>query len=176
MKENHKIILCQGIQGSGKSTWARAWAQEKPEERVRWNNDDFRTLMGQYWVPSRETIVKNIRSRFMFEAMEGNYDIVVDDMNLNPKTINWYEAVINTWNKEGFHKSEYELELHLFNTPLEICIERDSKRPNPIGAKVITETYNRYKEYIDNNRPQFSEHKFGNTVILHEETNETNSK
>jgi tRNA uridine 5-carbamoylmethylation protein Kti12 len=37
----------------------------------------------------------------------------------------------------------------LCNTPLEVCIERDSKRENPIGAKVITETYNRYKEYLE---------------------------
>jgi tRNA uridine 5-carbamoylmethylation protein Kti12 len=39
----------------------------------------------------------------------------------------------------------------LFNTSLEVCIERDAKRPNPIGAKVITETYNRYKEYLESN-------------------------
>jgi len=148
MKETHKIILCQGIQGSGKSSFARSWALEDPEHRVRWNNDDFRTLMGKYWVPSRETIVKNIRERFMFEAMSGNYDIIVDDMNLNPKTIKWYEAIVNSWNNNP-NNSQYELEFHLCNTPLEVCIERDSKRENPIGAKVITETYNRYKEYLE---------------------------
>ena len=26
-----KIILCRGIQGSGKSTWARKWVLEDPE-------------------------------------------------------------------------------------------------------------------------------------------------
>lgn len=150
MKETHKIILCQGIQGSGKSSFARSWALEDPEHRVRWNNDDFRTLMGKYWVPSRETIVKNIRGRFMFEAMSGNYDIIVDDMNLNPKTIKWYEAIVNSWNNNP-NDSQYELEFHLCNTPLEVCIERDAARPNPIGEKVIRETYNRYKEYLESN-------------------------
>jgi len=146
MKETHKIILCQGIQGSGKSTFARSWALEDPEHRVRWNNDDFRTLMGQYWVPSREKLVKSAREHFLWTAMHNEYDIVIDDMNLNPKTIHNYEEIINEWNKDHI---QYELEFHLCNTPLEVCIERDAARPNPIGEKVIRETYNRYKEYLE---------------------------
>lgn len=33
--------------------------------------------------------------------------------------------------------------------PLQDCINRDSKRENPIGEKVITETYERYKSIIE---------------------------
>lgn len=36
-----------------------------------------------------------------------------------------------------------------FKTPLEVCIERDSKRPNPIGREVITKTYERYKDFYE---------------------------
>ena len=43
-----KIILCRGIQGSGKSTWAKQWALEDPEHRVRFNNDDIRNMLGKY--------------------------------------------------------------------------------------------------------------------------------
>lgn len=49
-----KIILCRGIQGSGKTTWAKQWVLEDPEHRVRFNNDDIRNMLGKYWVPSRE--------------------------------------------------------------------------------------------------------------------------
>ena len=49
-----KIILTRGIQGSGKSTWAKKWAEEDSEHRIRWNNDDFRRMLGKYWVPKRE--------------------------------------------------------------------------------------------------------------------------
>ena len=52
-----KIILCRGIQGSGKTTWARKWVLEDPEHRVRFNNDDIRNMLGKYWVTSRETLV-----------------------------------------------------------------------------------------------------------------------
>ena len=48
-----KIILTRGIQGSGKSTWAKKWVEEDPEHRVRWNNDDFRKRLGPYWIPER---------------------------------------------------------------------------------------------------------------------------
>lgn len=34
-----KIILCRGIQGSGKTTWAKQWVLEKPTERVRINKE-----------------------------------------------------------------------------------------------------------------------------------------
>ena len=81
-----KIILCRGIQGSGKSTWARKWVLEDPEHRVRFNNDDIR--------------------------------------------------------------KHYIIEYKDFFTPLEVCIERDSKRENPIGEEVIRATHEKYKHII----------------------------
>ena len=40
-----KLILCQGIQGSGKSTYAKKWVAEDPEHRVRLNYDDLRNML-----------------------------------------------------------------------------------------------------------------------------------
>ena len=60
-----KIILCRGIQGSGKSTWAKQWVAEDPEHRVRFNNDDVRNMLGVYWVPSRESVVSTMREAFL---------------------------------------------------------------------------------------------------------------
>ena len=42
-----KIVLCRGIQGSGKTTWAKQWVLEDPEHRVRFNNDDIRNMLLQ---------------------------------------------------------------------------------------------------------------------------------
>ena len=145
-KTVHKIIICQGIQGSGKSTWARKWAQEDPSHRVRWNNDDMRLLMGQYWVPSREPLLSKIRALFMNTTMDYGFDIVIDDMNLNPHTTEYYEVLIQAYN--ATHDDKYVIEYRLFNTPLDVCIERDAKRKNPIGAKVLTDTYTKYEKLI----------------------------
>lgn len=135
-----KLILCQGIQGSGKSTFARKWASEDPEHRVRLNYDDLRNMMGTYWVPSREGMLKEMEEAFLKKAFLKGYDIIIDNMNLNPKTIEKYE----NWAKEY----NYDLERILFDTPVEECIRRDKARPNPIGEVVIKRTWNTYRNYI----------------------------
>lgn len=141
-----KLILCRGIQGSGKTTWAKQWVLEDPEHRVRFNNDDIRNMLGKYWVPSREHLVSDIKKDFMVSAMELGYDIVIDNMNLNPKEVEYYENLVDS--TLGYMNC-YSLEYKDFFMPLKVCIERDSKRENPIGEEVIRKTYERYKSIIE---------------------------
>lgn len=142
-----KIILCRGIQGSGKTTWAKQWVLEDPEHRVRFNNDDIRNMLGKYWVPSREHLVSDIKKDFMVSAMEFGYDIVIDNMNLNPKEVEYYENLVDS--TLGYRIC-YSLEYKDFFIPLEECIKRDSKRDSPIGEEVIRKTYEKYKSIIEN--------------------------
>ena len=143
-----KIILCRGIQGSGKTFWSKEWVLKDSEHRVRFNNDDIRNMLGEYWVSSREWLVEILKFHFIHEAMNRNYDIVIDNMNLNPKEIKVYERWIENHNCFDFN-FKYKLEFKNFNTPLDICIIRDSAREIPIGREIITETYNKYKDIID---------------------------
>ena len=148
-----KIILCRGIQGSGKTTWAKQWVLEDPEHRVRFNNDDIRNMLGKYWVPSREGLVKNLKDTFLWSSMYHGFDIVIDNMNLNPNELEYYNKMLDHWNYlegiiPGEVKLKYELEIKNFFTPLQECIERDSKRPNPIGEEVIRKTYEKYKDIL----------------------------
>lgn len=140
-----RIILCRGIQGSGKSTWAKQWVLEDPEHRVRFNNDDIRNMLGKYWVPSRERIVTEIKKDFMINAMELGYDIVIDNMNLNSNEVTYYKDLAASTSRLI---SPYVVEFKDFFIPLEVCIERDSKRENPIGEEVIRATYEKYKHII----------------------------
>lgn len=142
-----KIILCRGIQGSGKTTWAKQWVLEDPERRVRFNNDDIRNMLGKYWVPSREGLVKDLKGLFLQETMAYGFDIVIDNMNLNPRELEYYERVLNDWNRAV--RPKYELEFKDFFIPLQDCIERNSKRPNPIGEEVIKATYEKYKSILE---------------------------
>lgn len=149
-----KIILCRGIQGSGKTTWAKQWVLEDPEHRVRFNNDDIRNMLGKYWVPSREGLVKDLKDLFLWKAMSYRFDIVIDNMNLNPKELEYYERVLNDWNNTNEYAPtvigpKYGLEIKDFFIPLQDCIERDSKRPNPIGEEVIKATYEKYKSILE---------------------------
>lgn len=148
-----KIILCRGIQGSGKSTYSKKWAEEYPEKRLRYNNDDVRNMLGKYWVPSRESVVRRAKIAIITEAMENGFDIIIDNMNLNPNEVKYYQGIIREF-KERRGK-EYTLEFKDFKTPLEVCIERDSKRSNPIGREVITMTYNKYKDFYEQETETF---------------------
>lgn len=154
-----KIILCRGIQGSGKTTFAEQWVLEDPEHRVRFNNDDIRNMLGKYWVPSRELLVRALKIQFIVTSMEMGYDIVIDNMNLNPKEIEFYKPYIEAHNQtvEELRKEnilnpqddfKYELEFKNFFIPLQDCIDRDAKRPNPIGEEAIRKTYEKYKDIL----------------------------
>lgn len=154
------LIICRGIQGSGKSTWAKQWCHEDPEHRVRFNNDDIRNMLGDYWVPSRENIVSDLKKQFAISAMSKGYDIVVDNMNLNPKEVKYWNDLVTNNNdyctgasgeSPSFHYEAnyfYEVEFKDFFIPVDECIRRDAMRPNPIGEKVIKATWRRYRDFI----------------------------
>ena len=152
--ETRKIILTRGIQGSGKSFFARSWVLEDPEHRVRFNNDDIRNMLGKYWVPSREKVVSDLKRTFTYSAMTYGYDIVIDNMNLNPKEAKYFQDIVENWNNPkgivpAVVRAVYEIEFKDFKTPLEVCIDRDKKRENPIGAGVIIATYKRYRDFYN---------------------------
>ena len=151
----HELIILQGIQCSGKTTWAKNWVKEDPKHRVRFNQDDIRNMFGVYWVPSREPLVKELHNSFLNKAMLEGYDIVLDNMNLNQNTINEIKEIVEEFNK-WISLSPVDLHYDIkyqtfFDTPLEECIARDSKRENPIGENVIRNTYNKYKDIINGN-------------------------
>ena len=133
-----KIILTQGIQGSGKTTWAKAWVAEDPEHRIRINNDDITSMWGQpFGTSGLYERLKNTRVFMICRAISEGLDIVVDNMNLSNSSL----KEIQTITEDNDYVIEYK---DFTKVPLEVCIERDSKRPNPIGEKIIRETYNKY--------------------------------
>ena len=148
ISHSHKIIFCRGIQGSGKTTWAKDWVVEDPEHRIRINWDDLRNMFGKYWVPSRENLIKSTTTKIMEDALKAGYDIVVDNMNLSESSKELFLHAVNTYN-EWHTTDRYKIEYKDFKTDVEECIKRDSKRPNPIGEKIIRETYNRNKMFYE---------------------------
>ena len=108
--EKREIILTRGIQASGKSTYAEHWAKEKPTERIRINWDSLRNMFGQYWVEEREklNIIKEMTDAFFKSSMENGLNIIMDNMNLNPK--GWKEMQNRIDNYNNTHtKYQYEL-------------------------------------------------------------------
>lgn len=69
---------------------------------MRFNNDDIRNMLGDYWVPSREKLVTEA-NMITFALIKG-YDVVVDNMNLNPKEDAWIRTLCENIEKDtGIH-------------------------------------------------------------------------
>lgn len=135
-----KLIICRGLPASGKSTWAKQWVLEDPEHRVRINQDDIRLMLGKYWVPSREKLVQEIQFDAIVEALSKEFDVVIDNTNLNKKVLDGFDRLIKTF-------ENYEIEYKdFFDTPLSVCIERDKNRDLQVTEKVIRSFYNNYKD------------------------------
>lgn len=153
MKETRTVLILRGLQGSGKSTFAKQWVNEDPEHRVRFNRDDIRNMLGKYWVPSRESLINDIFKKFLEGAIFYRcYDVVIDNMNLDEKYIEEIKETVRQRN-EMYDDCEdiphYNVEVKdFFHIPLQTCIDRDAQRENPIGEQVIRNTYNKYKDKI----------------------------
>lgn len=151
-----QILILRGIPASGKTTYALKWVNEDPNNRVRLNQDDIRTMFGKYWLDDpkalnkREIIVRSTLNTLLSESMFQQFDIVVDNMNLNPTVINYLQGAVNFFNMKFPDKIGYEIKYKDFFIPLEECIKRDAKRPRSLGKKVITSIYNKYKTIIEN--------------------------
>lgn len=152
MMETRKILILRGLQGSGKSTFAKQWVNEDSEHRVRFNRDDIRNMLGKYWVPSREGLIDSMYWNLLEQATASGYDIVIDNMNLNEKYIdevNKFVEETNLWLGQSAADFIYKVEIKdFFHIPLQTCIDRDAQRENPIGEQVIRNTYNKYKHKI----------------------------
>lgn len=109
-------------------------------------------MLGDYWVPDRESLIQCMYGNFIQQAMTQGYDIVVDNMNLNPKTVSdliEYVEYHNRANQErGSGDCQYTIEYKDFFIPVEECIRRDAMREQPMGAKVIKDTWRRYRDFI----------------------------
>lgn len=155
-----KLLVLQGLPASGKSTYAVKWVNEDPEHRLRINQDSIRRMFGKYWLEDkeqlkkRECVTSNINTELLKQCMFKQFDIVLDNMNLSKRIISEIEDYVNYFNMKFVDLQAYQIEYKLFKEPLNILINRDSKRDISVGAEVITNLYNKYYDIVncsDNN-------------------------
>lgn len=137
-----RLLILQGIPGSGKTTWAREFLKDK-KDWVRVNRDDLRNMRGDYWIPEQENLISFMEEQCFRGAICQGYNVILDSTNLNQKTLDRFKDIIKVLGDDN-----YKIEYKLFSTPLDVCIERDANRPNSVGEKVIKDFYNRYNKII----------------------------
>ena len=135
----NKVIILQGPPASGKSTWAKEFMKEKTQW-IRVNRDNIRLMCGDYWVPSREHLISIYEELMIRNALENNYNVIIDATNLNPKTKSKWENIAAEYNAEVEYKE--------FIVPYEIAIERDKNRSLKVGENTIYTFYKKYYKHL----------------------------
>jgi len=135
-----KVIFTQGLPASGKSTWARAYC-EKNIDWIRVSRDDLRRMRGKYWLPKQEDLISRMEKSCITDALDSGYNIIVDATHLNP--INFDRKIRFIHEYYGTERI-LQFETKIFDLSLEKCIERDLKRANSVGEKVIRKFYDLY--------------------------------
>ncbi len=135
-----KLIMCKGLPGSGKSTWAQDQvlsSQMSSDDVSQWfvrvNKDDIRAeleISGWTWSRKNERDVIAIRDEDITDHLEMGFTVISDDTNLAPK----HEARLRELAKQA--GAEFEIQ-DFTSVPIEVCTARDAQRPKPVGEKVI---------------------------------------
>lgn len=126
------LIICRGIPGSGKSYWAAQQADcvvvTRDDIRLRYN------CIGEGWSKQMELdfIIPEMNTQIR-DALLAGHTVISADTNVNPK------AVLHLIDLA--HSCGATIEIKEFDTPLAICIERDSQRVAPfkVGAEKLRE-------------------------------------
>jgi len=130
------IIFLKGLPGSGKTTFAKKLISHD-KSFIRINKDDIRMMLfGQEHSTQNEKLVLNIRNDIIKNALNKGYNIVIDDTNFNPIHYDKIKKIATQYNSK--------IHIKLIDTPLDVCIKRDSKRNNPVGINAIKCMYNQY--------------------------------
>lgn len=131
------MLILQGLPASGKSTYAKEWVNQDPKHRVRINRDTMRLMLNPIYSMDHENLVTDILDFALNNILAHNYDVVIDNMNLLKKYVDDLEAKAK--------EANYEIVIKSFkDVPLDVCIERDSKRELSIGKSVITALHKKY--------------------------------
>lgn len=137
-----KAIITVGISASGKTTFAKEYAQK--HKAIISNRDDLRFSLtgakdwsGYKFDKKLESAITEIQHRQFYEACVMKKDFILSDTNLDYDRRESWVGV--------FKNSGYDVEYQTFPITLEEAWKRDALRPNGVGRDVI---YRQWKQWL----------------------------
>lgn len=132
-----KLYIIRGIPGSGKSTKALEILKQKRSKRI--NFDLLREMLDGPggWSRGNEAFLHEVAKAISGIAVENGFDVILDNTNLSHRQHDLANAI----------KSKFRLEEEVIDftgVDVDVCIQRDASRSNPVGRDVILEMYNKY--------------------------------
>ncbi|MEO6131892.1 MAG: AAA family ATPase [Saprospiraceae bacterium] len=131
-----KLLMLQGIPGSGKSSWAKDFISKNPGWKIV-NKDSLRAMLDNgKWSGRNEKFICQAESALIGVALVHGYNVIIDSTNFNPRHEDRFRLIASS------HEAEFEIKF--FEIDVEEAIKRDLKRPNPVGEAVIRKMYRQY--------------------------------
>lgn len=160
MKRPQEYLFFKGLPGSGKSTMAKKLLDDHASCAVykRINKDLMREMLdnGHHTKDNEKFVLECLRD-IIFIALEEGYSIIDDNTNLNPYHEEQAKLLVKRYNENCLPDKQVIFRIiDLTTVPIEICLERDSKRQNYVGEKVIRDMYNKYIKPNNTNSQQFN--------------------
>lgn len=133
------LTMMKGLPASGKSTYALEKVRASEGRIKRVNKDDIRAMIdGGKWSREREKVVLQTRDELVELYLSLGFDVIVDDTNFEPK----HEERLRYIGQSILPKFIFEVKE--VDTPVEVCVERDAQRENPVGEAVIRGMWDKY--------------------------------
>lgn len=146
-----KIIFLKWLPASGKSTFAKQYILDNPNT-IRVNKDDIRIqLHNGVYSKALEVIVCEYQMSLAATALAEGKSVIVDNTHLFGTHEQDYRTLANDM--------DVEFEVKFFDTPIDECIERDSKREwrAKVGSKVIKQMAQKAQLLSNGKKLEFEE-------------------
>lgn len=150
-KPTLRMIITRGLPGSGKSTWAKQFAQGHADF-VRVCRDDLRSMLfgtnnkrRPEYDKKLEEVVRSTRDHIIAGAMCNGYNIVVDECGLYNHTLERLWKLADHIEAECGQHVTVEFK-NFTGVDIDLCIERDSGRPDKVGEDVIRGMFKQWQE------------------------------
>lgn len=132
-----KVIVTLGLPASGKTTWSMEYIAHNANT-IRINKDSLRLMLyGESYKPEWEDLVCTIRDLILHESLLKEHDVVVDDTNFKEDHRKRIEYIATIYD------STVEIK-DFTDVPLEVCLERNRNRPNPVPEEAIRRMHDQY--------------------------------
>jgi len=129
------VVLCKGLQASGKTTWAIEQLRKHPGKYKRVNRDELRIMLdNDLYDPSNEEFITELQNSIIERSLMKNYDVILDCTNFREE--NWIDTCEIAQRVGGVRVVE-----KYFDITLKESLARNAKRPKPVPESAIIRTY-----------------------------------
>lgn len=121
------VVIVRGLPSCGKTTWAREWVEERPDNRARVSRADIDAMAGGEWSLARASAT---RDAVLSTLLKQGVDVVVDDIHLSDTSMLAVMTVARA------HRATI-LVYDMTNIALEEVLRRNANKPYPAPEDVI---------------------------------------